>query len=76
MQSFESEQVEEKVRDLMSAVTAFRSQLAALNVPSNAKPHIVLRCKTEELKAIFASEAPVLQSLVKASQVDILGPSD
>ena len=45
-------------------------------MPSNAKPHIILRCKTEELKQIFVSESAVLQSLVKSGQVDVLGPND
>lgn len=45
-------------------------------MPSNAKPHIILRCKTEELKQIFVPESAVLQSLVKSGQVDVLGPSD
>lgn len=66
VKSFESEQVEEKMKDLLNAVKAFRSQLSALNVPSNAKPHVILKCRTEEIKGIFVTEAPVLQSLVKA----------
>lgn len=35
-----------------------------------------MRCRTEELKNTFVTEAPIIQSLVKSGQVDILGPND
>jgi valyl-tRNA synthetase len=57
-------------------VKAFRSQLSALNVARNANPHIVLRCRSEDWKNIFASQAPIIQSLVKSGQVEVLGPAD
>ena len=64
------------MESLLNAVKAFRSQLTALNVPNNAKPHIALRCRTEELRQSLASETALLQSLVRSGQVDILGPND
>jgi valyl-tRNA synthetase len=36
----------------------------------------VLKCKTEELKALFAADTNIIQSLVKTSQIDVLGPTD
>lgn len=74
--SYENEQVEEKLRYVMNSVKAFRSQLTALNVPNTARPHIALRCRTEELKQVLSSEAPVIQALTKSGQVDVIGPSD
>ena len=62
--------------DMMSSVKAFRSQLSALNVPNSAKPHIILKCRTNELKTIFTDQIPVLQSLVKAGQTEVIGPDD
>lgn len=64
--SFEQEQVEDHIRQLMNAVKAFRSQLSALNVAKNANPHIILRCRTEEWRQILAQQAPIIQSLVKS----------
>lgn len=60
----------------MNAVKAFRSQLSALNVAKNANPHLAIRVKSEEWKEVFISAAPVIQSLVKCSQIDVLGPTD
>jgi len=74
--SYGSENVEEKISQVLNAVKAFRSQLSALNVPNNAKPHLAIRCKTDEWKRTFAEASPVIQSLVKSSQLDVLGPSD
>ena len=74
--SFDSENVEEKITLIMNTVKAFRSQLSALNVAKSATPHVVLKCKTEELKALFAADTNIIQSLVKTSQIDVLGPTD
>ena len=56
----------------MSTIRAFRSQLAALNVPSNAKPEIAIACSNPEILAMFKDEIPVVKSLVKASEVKIV----
>lgn len=60
----------------MNAVKAFRSQLSALNVPKSANPNLAVRCSSEDWKAVFTSAAPIIQSLVKCSQISVLGPSD
>ena len=74
--SYEKENVEDKLSQVMNAVKAFRSQLSALNVAKNANPHLAIRVKSEEWKEVFISAAPVIQSLVKCSQIDVLGASD
>lgn len=38
---------------LLLTVKAFRSQLAALNVASNAKPTIFIQTENEELRKVF-----------------------
>ncbi len=45
-------------------------------MPNNAKPFLAIRCKTEEWKQVFLAAAPVIGSLVKSTQVDVLGPSE
>jgi len=42
MVSFEAENVEEKLDKLMATVKKFRSMMADLNIPSNAKPTIFI----------------------------------
>lgn len=74
--SYADQDVEEQLNDLMLAVKAFRSQLSHLNVPSNAKPHIILRCKSANLKQVLSQETAVIQSLVKSGQVDVIGSED
>ena len=72
--SFGHENVEDKLNQVMNSVKAFRSQLSALNVPKSANPHLAVRCRTIEWKAVFDSATPVIQSLVRCSQIEVLGP--
>jgi len=60
LDSFESEQIEDKMGKLLNTVKAFRSQLSALNVASNAKPSIAVQANTAELKAMFQAETQVV----------------
>ena len=57
---------------LMVAVKAFRSQLSALNVPKSVNPNISIKCKNEEVKAMFISQTATLQSLLKCGEVQVL----
>ena len=74
--TFEQENVEDKLNQVMNAVKAFRSQLSALNVPKSANPQLAVRVSSPEWKEVFASASPVIQSLVKCSQIAVLGPAD
>lgn len=73
--SYAAENVEEQLEQVLNAVKAFRSQLAALNVPKSANPLLTVRVRTEEWVHVFQSASPIIQSLVKCSQIDVLGPS-
>lgn len=61
---------------LLNTVKAFRSQLAALNVASNAKPTIVVQTSNPELLAILKSESDVITSLVKAGETIVIGADE
>jgi hypothetical protein len=61
---------------LMNTVKAFRSQLSALNVASNAKPTIVVQTSNADLLALFKSEVAVVSSLVKAGETIIISGSE
>ena len=74
--TFAAENVEDKLNQVMNAVKAFRSQLSALNVPKSANPSLAVRVSSDDWKAVFASASPIIQSLVKSSQITVLGPSD
>lgn len=69
---FDAVQVEQHMSKLMNTVKALRSQLAALNVASNAKPTVVVQTSNPELLAMFKSEVAVFTSLVKASETIII----
>lgn len=74
--TYASENVDEKMSQVMNAVKAFRSQLSALNVPKSANPNLAIRVRSDDWKKVFQAAAPVIQSLVKCSSIDILGPTD
>ena len=61
---------------LMNTVKAFRSQLSALNVASNAKPTIVVQTSNPDLLSLFKSEVAVVSSLVKAGETIIISGSE
>lgn len=61
---------------LMNTVKSLRSQLAALNVASNAKPTVVVQTANAELLEIFKSEVAVVSSLVKAGETIVLGANE
>ena len=72
--SFEG--VKENMDKTLLTVKAIRSQLAALNVASNAKPTIFLQTENQELRAIFQQEKTVIQSLVKAGETSVIQPGE
>ena len=45
-------------------------------MPSNARPHIYLRCRSEEWKNYVREGEAVIRSLVKCSELQVLGPED
>ncbi len=53
---------------LLLTVKSLRSQLAALNVASNAKPTVVVQTSNPVLLDIFKKEIGVITSLVKAGE--------
>lgn len=61
---------------LLNTVKALRSQLAALNVASNAKPTVVVQTSNPELLAILKSEVEVITSLVKAGETVVIGADE
>lgn len=61
---------------LMTTVKSLRSQLAALNVASNAKPTVVVQTGNPELLQIFKSEVAVVNSLVKAGETFVIGADE
>lgn len=74
--TFAAENVEDQLNQVMTAVKAFRSQLSALNVPKSANPSLAVRVSSDQWKSVFSSASPIIQSLVKSSQITVLGPSD
>jgi len=65
--SFEFEDVESKMKLMLSSIKAFRSQMQALNIPTQARPEIAIRCKTQENVQVIKSEVSVIQSMLKSS---------
>jgi hypothetical protein len=51
--SFAHEGVEEKMNELLNTKKALLSQLAALNIASNAKPTIAVQAQDPHVKAMF-----------------------
>lgn len=60
LQSYDDENVEEQLKTLMTVVKAFRSQFAALNILKSANPHIIIKFKTDELKASLQNETGLI----------------
>lgn len=54
------------MQTMLQCVKAVRSQLTALNIQKNAVPHIILRGKTPDFKALIETEVPTMQSLLKS----------
>ena len=61
---------------VMTSVKKFRSMMAELNIPNNAKPTIFLKLADDDLCKVFTQEKSVIQALVKAEGVTILGKSE
>lgn len=61
------------MQTLIQIVSATRSQLTQLNVPKNAKPHIVVRARTEESFELVSQEGLYLETMLKASRVEAVG---
>ena len=74
--SFEDQDVENKMELVMTSVKKFRSMMAELNIPNNAKPTIFLKLADDDLCKVFTQEKSVIQALVKAEGVTILGKSE
>lgn len=72
--SFEQDGVNDQMGQLLATVKAFRSQLSALNVASNAKPSIVVGATNEDVAHMFRKESAVVGSLVKAGETLVLAP--
>ena len=73
--SYEKENIEEQMGQLLDTISAFRSQLAALGVASNAKPTIAVQSGTPELHKMFLSQKDVIEALVKSGETNII-PKD
>ena len=54
---FETSHIDQDMNQLLTTVKAIRSQLAALNVASNAKPTIAVQSKDQNLYEVFKNEA-------------------
>jgi valyl-tRNA synthetase len=74
--SFAHEGIEEKMNELLNTKKALLSQLAALNVASNAKPNVAVQAQDPHVKDMFDQEKDVLQSLSKAGEVIVLSAKD
>ena len=61
---------------LLLTVKALRSQLAALNVASNAKPTVVVQTSNTALLDIFRKEVGVISSLVKAGETIVISAEE
>ena len=73
---FETTNIEENMNKLTNTVKSVRSQLAALNVASNAKPTIIVQTSSQALLQVFKSETPVLTSLMKSGETIILSAEE
>jgi len=51
--SFEDQDVENKMELVMTSVKKFRSMMAELNIPNNAKPTIFLKLADDDLCKVF-----------------------
>lgn len=76
LKSFKDEGVEDHVAQLQLAVSKFRSQLVALNVPKSANPQIFIKCSDAKLKDAFSKEVDVFSSLLRASSTTILASAE
>ena len=74
MVSFEGS--EDKMAKLLNTVKALRSQLAALNVATNAKPTVCVSSTSDDLHHMFKREAAVVTSLVKAGETIVLNAGE
>lgn len=75
-QDFDFAQVDEHVSKLLTTVKALRSQLAALNVATNAKPTVVVQTSKADLLDMFKSEVDVVTSLVKAGETVVISDKE
>lgn len=67
---------EELMKNIMMIIKGVRSQLGALNVPKNAKPHIMVRARTAEQVTLLKEEGILIETLVKAGKYEVLTETD
>lgn len=67
--------VEGEMEKLLETGKTLRSQLASLNVPSNARPTVAIKATNPATLTMLTAEQAVIQSLARAGEVIIL-PGD
>lgn len=76
LQAYSEEGVEAQMQTLLETGRVLRSQLASLNVPSNARPTVAVKINNPKTLTVFNAEKDVIQSLTRAGEVIVLGMSD
>lgn len=74
--SFAGEKVEESFSDLQLVITKFRSLFASLNIGKSGTLEISVKVGDADLKKIFDTEAPVLQSLIRCASFVVIAGGD
>ena len=64
------------MHNLKECARVIRSQLASLNVPSNAKPTVAVKTTNPKIAEMLSAEKDVLQSLSRAGEVLLLASGD
>jgi valyl-tRNA synthetase len=70
------EDAEKQMETLTFTCGKIRSQLASLNVPSNAKPTIMIQGASEDVYNMFVAEKSVIQANVRSGETIILKPGE
>lgn len=68
----EFKDVEADMANLLETGKSLRSQLASLNVPSNARPTVAVKSSNAQTLAMFKLEQNVIKSLSRAGEVLVL----
>ena len=67
---------ESQMQTLLHTGRTLRSQLASLNVASNAKPTVAAKSSNADTFAMLTAEKDVLQALSKAGEFLVLSSND
>ena len=75
-QTFHDEKLDDHMQALLETGKVLRSQLASLNVPSNARPTVAVKISNERLLARLSAEKAVIQSLIRAGEMIVIGAAE